>query len=93
MLNADFFGHILMPDAFARDEAAKPARLRQLVQKRVFDPLADFGLVVFRPAGAGEHEPEIGDEGFKVTPLLGRFLKFSTILPQLHRAPDLRLVQ
>lgn len=73
-LSADFYVHIFTPEPGPLDEAAAPARLRHLIQTRVLDALADFGLLEPKP-GDDERE-ELGDVGFRPTRLFGRFLRF-----------------
>jgi hypothetical protein len=73
-LSADFYVHIFTPEPGRLDEAAAPARLRYLIQARVLDALADFGLL--EPKLGDDEREELGDVGFRPTPLFGRFLRF-----------------
>ncbi len=72
--SADYYVYNLTPEHQSLDDAAAPARLRHLVQKRVLDALADFGLLEVR-AGDDERE-ELGDVRFRATPLFKRLLRF-----------------
>jgi len=78
---ADTLVWVFTPDPVQLDAAAAPARLRALIQKRVFDPLADFGLVEFRSYADSELPPELGDERFGLTPLWGQFVRFAPSFP------------
>lgn len=71
---ADLYVQVFTPEPRRLDDAAAPARLRYLIQKRVLDALADFGLLEPKP-GDDEAE-ELGDVGFRPTPLFKRFLHF-----------------
>ena len=91
-LSADYFVQVFTPDPLDLDRAAAPARLRGLVQRRVFESLADFGLVEFRREDEGERE--IGDQRFRLTPLFNRFVSFAPELPVVPpRRGGLRLVR
>ena len=91
-LSADYFVQVFTPEPLDLDRAAAPARLRGLVQRRVFESLADFGLVEFRPEDEGERE--IGDQRFRLTPLFNRFVSFAPALPVVPASRGgLRLVR
>ena len=74
VLRGDYFVWICTPEPLRLDQAAQPARLRALIQKRVLDPLADFGLL--EPQPGDDAERGLGDVGFRRTPLFRRFLRF-----------------
>lgn len=73
---ADLFVQVVIPRPLVGplEKQAEPARLRHVIQTRVLDVLADFGLLAPKP-GDDEAE-ELGDVGFRVTPLFRRFLRF-----------------
>jgi hypothetical protein len=73
-VSADVYVQVFTPEPQRLDQAAAPARLRHLIQKRVLDVLADFGLLEVR-AGDDERE-ELGDVRFRQTALFKRFLRF-----------------
>jgi hypothetical protein len=73
-LSADVYVQVFAPDPQRLDRAGAPARLRHLIQKRVLDALADFGLL--EPKAADDETEELGDVGFRPTPLFKRFLRF-----------------
>ena len=72
-LRADYFVQVFTPDPVRLDAAAAPARLRALVQTRVFDALADFGLM--EVVAGDDRQVELGDVRFRATPLFARFLR------------------
>lgn len=80
---ADMYVQLFTPEPRRLDDAAAPARLRYLIQKRVLDALADFGLLEPKP-GDDETE-ELGDVGFRPTSLFKRFLHFD--LPPAGSVP------
>ncbi len=72
--SADYYIYNLTPEHQSLDDAAAPARLRHLIQKRVLDALADFGLL--EPKPGDDERQELGDARFRPTPLFKRFLRF-----------------
>jgi hypothetical protein len=70
-VSADYYMQVCTPEPQRLDAAAAPARLRHLIQKRVLDALADFGLLDVR-----DEREELGDVRFRPTALFKRFLRF-----------------